>query len=54
MFMPFHHLKTYIRNPSIFFISFSPSHLEGNADANHDPRAWEVSFAKFLSSFYFY
>jgi hypothetical protein len=44
--------KTYIRNPSLFFIYFSPSHLEGNNDGNHDPRAdicaWEVSFAKFL------
>jgi hypothetical protein len=30
---------------------FSPSHLEGNADGNHDPRIYargEVSFAKFL------
>jgi hypothetical protein len=46
-------LKTYIRNPSLFFISFSPSHLEGNTDGNHDPRAHiytrgEVSFGKFL------
>jgi hypothetical protein len=40
MFMPFHLLETYIRNPSLFFISFSPSHLEGNADGNHDPRAY--------------
>jgi hypothetical protein len=24
MFVPFHLLKTYIRNPSLFFISFSP------------------------------
>jgi hypothetical protein len=44
--------KTYIRNPSLFFISFSPSHLEGNDDGNHDPHAhicaWGVSFAKFL------
>jgi hypothetical protein len=31
--------KTYIRNPSLFFISFSPSHLEGNNDGYHDPRA---------------
>jgi hypothetical protein len=31
--------KTYIRNPSLFFISFSPSHLEGNNDGNHDLRA---------------
>jgi hypothetical protein len=31
---------------------FSPSHLQGNTDGNHDPRAiytrGEVSFAKFL------
>jgi hypothetical protein len=39
MFMPFHLLKTYIRNLSLFFISFSPSHLQGNDDGNHDPRA---------------
>jgi hypothetical protein len=47
MYVPFHLLKTYIRNPSLFFISFSPSHPEGNNDGNHDPRG-EVSFAKFL------
>jgi hypothetical protein len=39
MFVSFHLLKTYIRNPSLFFISFSPSHLQGNDDGNHDPRA---------------
>ena len=39
MCVPFYFLKTYIRNPSLFFISFSPSHLEGNNDGNHDPRA---------------
>jgi hypothetical protein len=56
MFMPFHLSKTYIKNLSIFFISFSPSHLQGNADDNHDRRAhiWflyacgDVSFAKLL------
>jgi hypothetical protein len=26
-------------NPSLFFIFFSPSHLEGNNDGNHDPGA---------------
>jgi hypothetical protein len=31
--------KTYIRNLSLFFISFSFSHLKGNNDGNHDPRA---------------
>jgi hypothetical protein len=31
--------KTYIRNHFLFFISFSPSHLEGNNDDNHDLRA---------------
>jgi hypothetical protein len=31
MFMPFHLLKTYIRNRSLFFISFSPP-PQGNAD----------------------
>jgi hypothetical protein len=49
MFMPFHLLETYIRNPSIFFI-FSPSHLEGNANGNHDPRthvcAWGGGFCQ--------
>jgi hypothetical protein len=39
MFMTFHLLKSYIRNPSLFFFSFSPSHLQGNDDGNHDPRA---------------
>jgi hypothetical protein len=42
--------KTYIRNPSLFFISFSPSHLEGNNDGNHDPRthicAWGGEFCQ--------
>jgi hypothetical protein len=50
--MPFHLLETYIRNPSLFFISFLPSHLEGNADGNTiRARIYargEVSFAKFL------
>jgi hypothetical protein len=39
LFIPFHLMETYIRNPSLFFISFSPSQLEGNTDGNHDPRA---------------
>jgi hypothetical protein len=39
LFVPFHLLKTYIRNPSLFFISFFTPHLEGNGDGNHDPRA---------------
>jgi hypothetical protein len=30
MYVPFHLLKNF---------SFSPSHLEGNNDGNHDPRA---------------
>jgi hypothetical protein len=51
-FMPFHLLETHIRNPSLFFISFSPSHLEGNSDGNTiRARIYargEVSFAKFL------
>jgi hypothetical protein len=50
LFMPFHLLKTYIRNPSLFFISFSPSHLQGNADDNHNPRthiyAWGDEFCQ--------
>jgi hypothetical protein len=40
LFMAFHLLKTYIGNSSLFFISFSFSHLKGNADGNHDPRAY--------------
>jgi hypothetical protein len=39
MFMPFHNLETYIRNPSLFFISFFTLPPEGNADGNHDPCA---------------
>jgi hypothetical protein len=50
MFMTFYLLKTYIRNPSLFFISFSPSHLQGNTDGNHDPRAhiysWRGEFCQ--------
>jgi hypothetical protein len=55
--MAFHLLETYIRNPSLFFL-FSPSHLEGKTDGNHDLRehicVWggefcQVSiFAKFV------
>jgi hypothetical protein len=37
--MFFHLLKTYIRNLSLFFISFSPFYLEVNDDANHDSSA---------------
>jgi hypothetical protein len=50
--MFFHLLKTYIRNPSLFFISFSPFYIEVNDDANHDSSAHicagEVSFAKLV------
>jgi hypothetical protein len=58
IFIPLHLLKTYIMNPSLFFISFSPSHLQGNADGNHDPRAhicvWGSEFCQvlFLSSWF--
>jgi hypothetical protein len=48
--MPFHLLENYIRNPSLFFISFSPSHLEGMATMIH-ARIYargELSFDKFL------
>jgi hypothetical protein len=47
MFVPFHLLKTYIRNPfSILYLFFSPSHVPGNDDAT--TIRGEVSFAKFL------
>jgi hypothetical protein len=50
LFMPFHLLETYVRNSSLFFISFSPSHLDGNANGNHDPRvhicAWGGEFCQ--------
>jgi hypothetical protein len=38
LFVPFHLLKTYIRNPFIFFISFYTLPLEGNTDGNHNLR----------------
>jgi hypothetical protein len=44
--MPFHLLETYIRN-LLFFISFSPFHLEGNSRARIYARG-DVSFAKFI------
>jgi hypothetical protein len=48
MFMAFHLLKTYVRIPLYSLFLFSPSHLEGNVDGNHDPRAhictWGVEF----------
>jgi hypothetical protein len=53
MFMPFHHLETYIRNLSSFLFLFSPSHLEGNVDGNHNPRAYMRVGRWVLSSFYF-
>jgi hypothetical protein len=34
MFIPFHLLKTYIRNLLYSLFLFSPSHLQGNADGN--------------------
>jgi hypothetical protein len=41
MFVLFHLLKAYIRNSSLSFIFFSPSHLEGNDDGNHN--RWSCS-----------
>jgi hypothetical protein len=50
--MPFHLLETYIRNYSLFFISFFTLPPKGNADGNTiRARIYargEVSFAKFL------
>jgi hypothetical protein len=37
MFMPFHLLKNYIRNSSLFFISFFTLPPTGKVDGNHDP-----------------
>jgi hypothetical protein len=51
MFVPFHLPKNLHQESSLFFISFSPSHLEGNNNDNHDLRTHmrgEVGFAKFL------
>jgi hypothetical protein len=52
MFMPFHLLKTYIRNPSIFFIfSHPPTYRETPMATTIDAGIYacgEVSFAKFL------
>jgi hypothetical protein len=53
MFMPFHLLKTYIRNHSLFFISFfhSPTYRETTMTTTIRARIYtrgEVSFAKFL------
>ena len=48
--MPFHLLKTLIRNSSLLFIFFSSSHLTRNHDANRAPRAYiyalEASFSQ--------
>jgi hypothetical protein len=51
--MPFHPLKTCIKNTSLFFILFSPSHASlGHADANPDRRSifpsGELSFVKLV------
>jgi hypothetical protein len=40
MFIPFHLLKTYIRNPSLYLFLFSPSHLSKNDSAKRAPRAY--------------
>jgi hypothetical protein len=39
MFMLSHLLKTYIRNPSLFFIFFNPPIYRETNDGNHDPHA---------------
>jgi hypothetical protein len=50
MFMPFHLLKTYIRNLLYSLFLFSPSHLQVNIDGNHDPSvhicAWGGEFCQ--------
>jgi hypothetical protein len=49
MYVPFHLLKNLHQGSFSILYFFSPSHLEGNNDGNHDPHArGEVSFAKFL------
>jgi hypothetical protein len=52
MYVPFHLLKNLHQESFSILYFFSPSHLEGNNDGNHDPRAhicaWGVSFAMFL------
>jgi hypothetical protein len=52
LFVSFHLLKTYIRNHSLFFIYFAPSHLEETSMATTiRARIYthqEMSFAKFL------
>jgi hypothetical protein len=53
MFVPFHLLKTYIRNPSLFFISFfhPPTYRETTMATTIRALIYvrrEVSFAKFL------
>jgi hypothetical protein len=53
MFMPFHLSKTYIRNPSLFFISFfhPPTYRKTTMATMIRTRKYargEVSFAKFL------
>jgi hypothetical protein len=50
IYVPFHLLKNLHQESFLFFISFSPSHLEGNNDGNHDPRshicAWGGEFCQ--------
>jgi hypothetical protein len=53
MLVPFHLLKTYIRNPSLFFISFfhPPTYRETPMATTIHARIYargEVSFAEFL------
>jgi hypothetical protein len=52
MFMSFHFLKTYIRNPSLSLLIFSPSHLQGNADGNYDRRAYMCAGSWALPSWF--
>jgi hypothetical protein len=39
MYVPFHLLKNLHQESFSILYSFSLSHLEGNNDGNHDPRA---------------
>jgi hypothetical protein len=39
MYVPFHLLKNLHQESFSILYFFSPSHLEGNNDGNHDPRA---------------
>jgi hypothetical protein len=52
MYVPFHLLKNLHQESFSIFYFFSPSHLKGNNNGNHDPRGGEFCKILFLLSWF--